>query len=191
MNGIVKYNREKLNKRFLSTNETEYSTRQQPSSWLLNQNTSKHTILRPSNSEQYFEIHFLRNSFVYLTGYGFLSATNNYAVPRNWNVSCVSKKPRVILADAVNNKTLCPDATASKLCSPNDKKAFECKNTFIKCTNIRFSVTGLSAANSWNFALAGIELFGFFGIGSGEYCTSSQVNIFRFLWMNFFVFIAS
>jgi hypothetical protein len=110
---------------------------------------------------EYFEIRLLNGSFITLTGYGFMSTTKNYFKPRNWNVSCVSTIPPTLLANEVNNDTLCK-GYESDYCPTNDKKAFY-STQHVECSNIRFTVTGyVSGASSYNIALAGVELFGWF-----------------------------
>lgn len=112
---------------------------------------------------EYFEIHFLKQAFFGLTGYGFMSSATNTWKPRNWNVSCMSTNPPTLLANEKDNKTLCSDVEEDKSCNKNDKQVFCCKN-LVKCSDIRFTVTGPVSGDTsgYGFALAGIELFGYF-----------------------------
>ena len=70
--------------------------------------------------------------------------------------------PPTLLANAVNNDTLCKGKSGWMACDENDKKAFECNNNLIKCTNIRFTSTGVSSYSDYcALILAGVELFGY------------------------------
>ena len=112
---------------------------------------------------EYFEIQFLKEAYIGLTGYSFMSAKDNTWKPRNWNVSCMSTNPPTLLANEVNNKTLCSDVAENNFCYKNDKQVFYCKN-LVNCSNIRFTVTGpvSGQTSDYAFALSGIELFGYF-----------------------------
>lgn len=77
---------------------------------LFDRSTSSYFQISENNKVgDYFEIHFLKETYIGLTGYGFMSTTKNSRKPRNWNVSCMSTNPPTILANEVNNKTLCSD----------------------------------------------------------------------------------
>ena len=112
---------------------------------------------------EYFEIHFLKGTYIWLTAYGFMSSNMNSWKPRNWNVSCMSTSTPTLLANEVNNRTLCNDVAEDSACNKNDNQVFYCKN-LVKCSSIRFTGTGpVSGDDSgYLFALAGIELFGYF-----------------------------
>ena len=117
---------------------------------------------------EYFEIHFLKGSAVSLNGYGFMSPTANCAILRNCNVSCVSTNLPTLVAYEIDNDKLCPNAGTSSCikCTSNEKKAFEVSKRNIQCTDIRFTITGGTSLSKtyYDFSLAGIELFGKFGL---------------------------
>ena len=170
MNGIIKYMRGKKMMNYLSANESSCVKNDpfKPAYSLLEQSESNNFQLYANKKGEYFEIHFLNGSFVYLTGYGIMASTVNHAVPRNWEVSCMSTNPPTTLDNVAKNYDLCPYATSSITCKTNEKKAFECDTKFVKCTSVRFAATGFTAyaVNHYNIALSGIELFGYF-ISSG------------------------
>ena len=110
---------------------------------------------------EYFEVHLLKGTFITLTGYGFMATTKNWYKPRNWNVSCMSTNPPTLLGNEVNNDSLC-QGYERDYCPTNDKKAFDCTE-LVNCSDIRFTTTGpASGTSSYHFALAGIELFGYY-----------------------------
>ena len=91
-----------------------------------------------------------------------MATTISWFKPRNWNVSCMSTIRRP-LGNEVNNDSLCQGHDGSgDFCPTNDKKAFDCTK-LVNCSDIRFSTTGpASGTTSYFFALAGIELFGYY-----------------------------
>ena len=112
---------------------------------------------------EYFEVHFLKGSAVSLTGYGFMVQTSDCTVPRNWNVSCMSTNPPTLLANEVENNSLCPEGSSSGCtgCKSYKKKAYEVSKKNVYCTNVRFASTGPHAFSSvYYFGLGGVELFG-------------------------------
>ena len=167
----------RTNGKFSFISASESFTIKEPASYLLKQETSSYFGTRNEDVGDYFEIHLLNGYFVFLTGYGFMSTDQNNA-PRNWNVKCVSTKPQIILANVVNNDTL----RARTI----DKKAFECKNNLIKCTDIRFTSTGpCSSSSLYNLILAGVELFGYLKSAPNDLCMTKISHHFSV----FFAFI--
>jgi len=128
---------------------------------LLTRNVNKFFHFGKSAIGEYFEVHLLNGTFITLTGYGFMATTKNWFKPRNWNVSCMSTNPPTLLGNEVNNDSLC-QGYERDYCPTNDKKAFDCTK-LVNCSDIRFAVTGYaSGADVYWFALAGIELFGYY-----------------------------
>ena len=164
MNGLVTFlkGENKLSD-YLSIEASSTFTNRAAVSTLFDRSTSVFFQFGKNKVGEYFEIHFLKETFFGLTGYGFMSPSTNSFKPRNWNVSCMSTNPPTLLANEKDNKTLCSDVAEDKHCGRNDKQVFYCKN-LVKCSNIRFTVTGpvSGQTSNYNFALAGIELFGYF-----------------------------
>ena len=166
MNGLVTYlKRNKQLSDYLSINASSTFTgyRKAKVTTLFERSNLSHFQFGKNQVGEYFEIHFLNETFIELTGYGFMSPEKNILKPRNWNVSCMSTNPPTILAAEVDNKTLCSDVPENSYCNKNDKKVFYCKN-IVKCSVIRFTETGPVSGQQtlYTFALAGIELFGYF-----------------------------
>ena len=177
MNGVVKYLRTNGKFSFLSANQSSYILSYKPASYLLLQETTSLFHIRNNSVGEYFEIHFLKKSFVSLTGYGFMGQNNTCAVPRNWNVSCMSTNPPTLLANETENNNLCPEGGSSSCvgCTSYKKQAYEVSTKNVNCTDIRFATTGINAKDTFMrnaiyynfFGLSGIELFGTFGIFLG------------------------
>ena len=167
MNGIIKYLRTKNKSDYVSATESSYATSLEPASYLLKHETTSHFRFGINQLGEYFEVHFLKGSFVSLIGYGILATTQNCNIQRNWNVSCMSTNPPILLANEINNDSLCPGAGGPNCndCTTNEKKLFDINKRNIKCSDIRFTTTGRSSYTSdryW-FSIAGIELFGTIG----------------------------
>ena len=166
MDGIIKYLNDHNKASLITANETSYrsgSSDWKPASGLFDQNTPC-TFKFNNKIGEYFEIQFLKGSYVTLTGFGFLAGVRDCSVPRNWNVSCMSENTPKLLYEGKNDKGLCPSISGSKLCSSGTKKAFTTISNSVKCTRVRFTTTGPASYSTscYYFALCGIELFGRF-----------------------------
>ena len=75
----------------------------------------------------------------------------------------MSTNPPTLLANEKENKTLCGDVAEGSYCKKDDKQVFYSKN-LVKCSKIRFTVTGSVSGDPlcYAFKLSGIELFGYF-----------------------------
>ena len=166
MNGLITYLT--LNKLLNDSVSINASSTYTPDTYratvdtLLTRNVNKYFQFGNNAKGEYFEVHLLKGTFITLTGYGFMATTKNWYKPRNWNVSCMSTNPPTLLGNEVNNDSLC-QGYERDLCPTNDKKAFDCTK-LIKCSDIRITTTGhVSGSTSYyRFALAGIELFGYY-----------------------------
>lgn len=133
---------------------------------------------------EFFEIHLLRNTFISLKGYGFMSPKDDSFKPRNWNVSCMSTNPPTLLANEVNNDALC-QGKEKTICEFNDKKIFY-TNIYIKCSEIRFTTTGPVSGQTtrYQFSLSGIELFGhYYSSRNHQTCLMKSSHFFQFIYI--------
>lgn len=164
MKGIIDDLNKKNKTRYIYPIASSTSTlnRRSDVSYIFKHETGKYFQFNNDLVGEYIELVFRDNLAVTLTGYGIMIDIYNIAYPRNWNISCMSTNPPTLLANAVNDKTLCKSATSKTGCSTYDKQAFECSNKVTKCRNIRLTVTGPSSyGDNWHcIAIVGLELFG-------------------------------
>ena len=165
----------------MSESQVHYPPTWKPASYMLNQTDTRGWA--SCLEYNYFEIEF--TSFdVLMTGYSFKADANEDSQPRYWNVTCVTNN--VLLANVVNNNTLCPNAKFGTNCGTYQVVKYKADRVQ-KCRKFRFSQTGLNAAVENCFAIASFEMFGI-ALYPRNICTSFRKNTISFC-INTMIFI--